>query len=239
MPKIFKFILGLISADIVIIAIVFLLGLTGVIDSGNKKNTSVKVAKNDTYETESSTTNKHSDKIPETKDSAAATTDTAPSSSTEQLTTDNDETTTKEISADNQFIVLKTTSKVYLREMPSTNGKIIKELSSNTYGDVISSSGGWTKVNYNGTTGYVYSEYLATGDSASDLIKQLNFSKITINSSCNMRHTPDTNAEVFGNAIAGTTYQYDASKSDENWYAIILPDSSIAYISTGYASVTN
>lgn len=217
MRKSLKFILCLISADIIIISIAFLCGLTGVFSTNEKsekpKKTVLAQDKNSENTEVSSETISESD-----------------------METNSDTETTTIVE---RFIVLNSTSKVYMRDDPSTNGKIICELPANTYGEILDTEGSWTKISFDNKTGYVFSEYIITGASAEDMIEQLNSSKVIINKSCNVRRVPDTNSPVIGNAAAGTIYQYIVSQSDEQWYAIIMPDGSTAYISTGYASITN
>lgn len=261
MSKYYKIIMIIISADIIAVAVMFLLGITGTINPSdrllsNKADNIETTAINKPDSTSDSDTVSYSDTTAgladesenTTTDSIGSNNDTTTTETTENTVTDesNNSTDKTEQHEENdtsgesqQFIVLSTTSKVYLREMPSTNSTIIKELYPESYGNVISVDGRWTKVEFEGTTGYVFSDYLATGDTAKDLIKNISYSKVIINSSCNMRRSPDTNDEVFGNAMAGTTYRYDKSKSNDNWYAIYLEDGSMAYISTGYASVAN
>lgn len=229
MSKYYKTMLMIVSADIIVVAIMFLLSLTGTVKYDKLESTTALSQQITTITNETISSDN-----PETTVDVDIE-NTVPADTTLETINNNKET----ISSTEQFIVLSTTSKVYLRKMPSTNSEIIKELSPDSYGNVISKDGKWTKVEYEGTTGYVYSEYLATGTTASDLINQLSVSKVVINKSCNMRHSPDTNDTVFGNAPAGQTYKYNKSESDENWYAIYLEDGSMAYISTSYASITN
>ncbi len=58
-----------------------------------------------------------------------------------------------------------TASSVNFRQGPGTNHSVIRSLSRGTQVGVISESNGWSKINYNGTIGYVSSQYLGTVDS--------------------------------------------------------------------------
>ena len=58
-----------------------------------------------------------------------------------------------------------TASSVNFRQGPGTNYSVIRSLSRGTQVGVISESNGWSKINYNGTIGYVSSQYLGTVDS--------------------------------------------------------------------------
>lgn len=238
MRKSFKFILCMISADIIIIAIVFLLNLTGSFSKPVSKDSgksSVAEAQTDTSADSRNnvTPAEPSTEIRTADNETESLTDTTYETTTEAST---EETTTL---PSDSFVVLNTTSKVYLRSEASTGGKIICEIPANSHGTIISTEGSWSKVKYDGHTGYVFTEYILTGTSANDYVSDLNSDKVKIDRSCNMRNVPDTSSPVIGNAIAGTEYKYIKEKSDDQWFAIILEDGSTAYISTGYATITN
>lgn len=219
-----KFILWLISADIIIIAILFLSGLTGIFSNDkNKQVNTVQSTKAESTEITSLET-------------------TGKENSSDDEVTDDDEQSTAETTSQNtteHFYILNNTSKVYMRDEASTTGKVISELPADAHGDVISTEENWTKVSYNGETGYIFSEYIITGASAEEMIKLSKNPKIIINKSCNVRREPDTNSPVIGHAAAGTIYNYIEASSDALWYAIIMPDGSTCYISTEYAGKTN
>lgn len=249
MRKSFKFILCMISADIIIIAIVFLLNLTGSFSKPVSKDSgksSVAEAQTDTgADSRNNVTPAEPSTEIRTADTVENTTGFTADNETESLTDTTYETTTEASTEEtttlpsDSFVVLNTTSKVYLRSEASTGGKIICEIPANSHGTIISTEGSWSKVKYNGHTGYVFTEYILTGTSANDYVSDLNSDKVKIDRSCNMRNVPDTSSPVIGNAIAGTEYKYIKEKSDDQWFAIILEDGSTAYISTGYATITN
>ena len=58
-----------------------------------------------------------------------------------------------------------TGSSVNFRKGPGTNYSVITALSKGTKVGVISESNGWAKISYNGTIGYISSQYLGTVDS--------------------------------------------------------------------------
>lgn len=249
MRKSFKFILCMISADIIIIAIVFLLNLTGSFSKPVSKDSgksSVAEAQTDTgADSRNNVTPAEPSTEIRTADTVENTTGFTADNETESLTDTTYETTTEASTEEtttlpsDSFVVLNTTSKVYLRSEASTGGKIICEIPANSHGTIISTEGSWSKVKYDGHTGYVFTEYILTGTSANDYVSDLNSDKVKIDRTCNMRNVPDTSSPVIGNAIAGTEYKYIKEKSDDQWFAIILEDGSTAYISTGYATITN
>ncbi|MDD6857468.1 SH3 domain-containing protein [Lachnospiraceae bacterium HCP1S3_C3] len=253
MRKSFKFILCMISADIIIIAIVFLLNLTGSFSKPVSKDSGKPSVAESQTDTGADSPNNVTPAEPSTEirtaDTVENTTEFTTDNETEYQTDITDESaseTTTEASTEetttlpsDSFVVLNTTSKVYLRSEASTGGKIICEIPANSHGTIISTEGSWSKVKYDGHTGYVFTEYILTGTSANDYVSDLNSDKVKIDRSCNMRNVPDTSSPVIGNAIAGTEYKYIKEKSDDQWFAIILEDGSTAYISTGYATITN
>lgn len=218
MRKSLKFILCLISADIIIISISLLCGLTGIFSTNEDSGRPDKTLSQHDETTADIVSEKNTSEL-------------------ESVSETESETTAEP--AKERFYVLNSTSKVYMRDEPSSTAKALCELPANSYGDILDTEGSWTKISYDNKTGYVFSEYIITGASAEDMINQLSSSKITINRSCYIRSTPDTASPVIGNAPAGTVYRYIPSQSDEQWYAIIMPDGSAAYISTGYAGITN
>lgn len=239
----------MISADIIIIAIVFLLNLTGSFSKPISKDSgksSVAEAQTDTgADSRNNVTPAEPSTEIRTADTVENTTGFTADNETESLTDTTYETTTEASTEEtttlpsDSFVVLNTTSKVYLRSEASTGGKIICEIPANSHGTIISTEGSWSKVKYDGHTGYVFTEYILTGTSANDYVSDLNSDKVKIDRTCNMRNVPDTSSPVIGNAIAGTEYKYIKEKSDDQWFAIILEDGSTAYISTGYATITN
>lgn len=231
----FKFILCMISADIIVIAIIFLITLTGTFSSATPNNSEVLKNLETNQTTILSESASDSDIIPDIDNESENITYNDISSDE----TKTDETTTEEPTTlpENSFVVMNTTSKVYLRSEASTGGKIICEIPSNSYGSIISKEGSWTKVNYDGKTGYVFSEYILTGSSANDYANELNSAKIKIISACNIRNVPELSSPVTGNTITGTEYQYIKELSNDDWFAIILEDGSTAYISTDYATI--
>mgnify|MGYP001582329639 CR=1 FL=1 len=55
-----------------------------------------------------------------------------------------------------------TTTNVNFRKGPGTNYAIISTISANTVVDILSTSGDWAKVKYNGQEGYIHTDYLKT-----------------------------------------------------------------------------
>jgi len=67
--------------------------------------------------------------------------------------------------------ILRTITDVNMRSGPSTNYRILKQLPPNAVVDVMEKrSDGWSKVNHNGTQGFIKSEFLGAGARVIELI---------------------------------------------------------------------
>lgn len=261
----FKFILCLISADIIIITMALLLSLTGVLNVNSSQhksdNESDFVSDAETNDiTEMISDNDTDDNAEQfsdnvTDDNTEQLSDNITDDNTEQLSGNNINDNTEKVSDSeaedtstvseetttefdkNTFVVINNTSTVYLRKDASVSGEIICELPSGATGTIISKKDEWSKVSFEDKTGYVFNEYIVDGSAASDFITATNTASVIINSSCYMRDNPDTESPVTGTAPAGKKYQYIPESSDSLWFAIITEDGSIKYISTGYADI--
>lgn len=81
---------------------------------------------------------------------------------------DTSSTTTKYVNA----------TSLNVRSGPSTSYSVIGKLSKGTKIDVISTSNGWSKIKYDGQTGYVSSKYLSSTDSSSSSSTSSSVSKV-------------------------------------------------------------
>ena len=69
---------------------------------------------------------------------------------------------------ENDTVYVWTTTGVNLRSEPNTDCQIVSVLDAETQLEVLSDEGEWLKVSYNGTEGYVSSEFV-TGDEPEDI----------------------------------------------------------------------
>ncbi len=126
------------------------------------------------------------------------------------------------------------------RSGPSTNYSVIGELSEGTTFTVLSESNGWYKINYNGTTGYVYGYYVSVGNSSSSSTGTSSSSKTGTVSNLNegvdlnFRLGPSTDYSVLGELSEGTSVTI-LSESN-GWYKINY-DGTVGYVYSDYITV--
>ena len=97
-----------------------------------------------------------------------------------------------------------TGNSVNVRTGPSTSYTSIMKLNKGDKVEYISSSGNWSKITYNGKTGYIYSTYVKSisNDSTSTDVRQIT------GSSVNFRKGPGTNYSVIRSFSKGTQVLY-------------------------------
>lgn len=159
-------------------------------------------------------------------DSLLTTTD--PTASTPAPTTNNNFTVT-EASGD-----VTATSAVNVRSGPGTGYSILGVLQQGTTVTRTGTTGGWTRVNYNGQTGYVSTNYLtnASGTAGQNVTAESGTLTVT-GSGVNIRKGPSTSYEVIGNVSKGTTLTV-TGKSGQ-WYQVSY-NNQTGYIIETYVS---
>ncbi|MGL5641936.1 MAG: SH3 domain-containing protein [Paraclostridium sp.] len=131
-----------------------------------------------------------------------------------------------------------TGNKVNFRKGPGTSYSVINSLSRGTKVEFISESNGWSKINYNGTIGYMSSSYLGnidsnggdnnggnTEDNAVKSDKQVTGSRV------NFRKGPGTSYSVITSLGKGTKVGFI---SESNGWAKINYNGNIGYMSSSY-----
>ena len=131
-----------------------------------------------------------------------------------------------------------TGNSVNFRKGPGTNYSVIKSFSKGTQVNFISQENNWIKVNYNGTVGYVFSQYVSnkttTDNPSTDNNTSITLKYVTGNS-VNFRKGPGTNYSVIGSFSKGTQVEFISNEG--NW-AKIKHNGTIGYISNNYLSST-
>lgn len=125
-----------------------------------------------------------------------------------------------------------TTTAVNFRTGPSTGYSIISTLPAGAKVVVSSESGnGWSKVVYNGTTGYISSDYLSFSNELSG-----SFGTGTINASyVRMRSGPGTNSSILGTYSSGTAMEVTGVNG--NWYQVSY-NGTTGYVRSDYMSLS-
>ncbi|WP_371025305.1 SH3 domain-containing protein [Paraclostridium ghonii] len=124
-----------------------------------------------------------------------------------------------------------TASSVNFRQGPGTNYSVITSLSKGTKVGVISESNGWAKISYNGTIGYVSSQYLGDASSGGGEDNTVKENKVVTASSVNFRQGPGTNYSVITSLSKGTKV---GVISESNGWAKISYNGTIGYVSSQY-----
>lgn len=124
-----------------------------------------------------------------------------------------------------------TTTAVNFRTGAGTNYSIISTLPGGTPVVVESKGNGWYKVVYNGTTGYVSSDYLKFSESLDG-----SFGTGTINASyVRMRNGAGTNSSILGTYNSGTSMQVTGVNG--SWYKVSY-NGTAGYVSSDYMTLS-
>ncbi len=119
-----------------------------------------------------------------------------------------------------------------VRKGPSTSYSIITSLSNGTKVNVISSSGGWSKITTGSTTGYVSNQYLS--NSAPSSSSETSTTKYVVASvGLNVRKGPSTSYAVVTTLTNGTKVTV---KSTSNGWSKITSGGITGYVSSSYLS---
>ena len=135
----------------------------------------------------------------------------------------NTSTTTKIVTATN----------LNVRSGAGTKYSIIGSLKKGTSVSVISESNGWSKINYNGKTGYVSSKYLAynTSSNNNSSNETVKYKKIVTATSLNFRNGPSTTSSKIGSIKEGSEV---GVISESNGWSKISYNGKIGYVSSKY-----
>ena len=119
------------------------------------------------------------------------------------------------------------TNGLNMRSGPGTSYRVFTTINKGTKLDVISESNGWSKINYNGRVGYVYSIYL---DSIQPVYT--NLTSITVNTNgLNVRSGPSTSYGVVASLNKGSKVSVI---SENNGWSKILYKNKERYVSSRY-----
>lgn len=144
----------------------------------------------------------------------------------------------------NNFVKVVNCSSLNLRSGAGTNYSVKRTLSRGTQVTVLSTSGNWSKVSVNGTTGYVYSTYLSSVSNAADDQVQNNTSDQDTNvqyyrytsTNLNFREKASTSSSIIC-TLSKNTKVGVISTSDDGWSRIKY-NGSYGYVSSAYLSKT-
>lgn len=125
-----------------------------------------------------------------------------------------------------------TTSALNLRASAGTNAQILQVMPRGAKVVVESTSNGWSKVVYNGTTGYACADYLQAANAVSS-----SFGTGTITGSdVRMRSGAGTDSKILGTYPKGT--KMEVTGVNGNWYAVSY-NGQKGYVSADYMSLSS
>ena len=122
--------------------------------------------------------------------------------------------------------VIATTLNV--RSGAGTSYSVLGSLSKGTKVEVISTTNGWSKISYNGSTGYVSSQYLSDNTTSTNTT-----TKYVAATTLNVRSGAGTSYSVLGSLSKGTKVEVI---STTNGWSKINYNGSIGYVSSQYLS---
>lgn len=144
----------------------------------------------------------------------------------------------------NNLVKIVNCSSLNLRSGAGTNYSVKRTLSRGTQVTVLSTSGKWSKVSVNGTTGYVYSTYLSSISTAADDQVENNTTDQETNvqyyrytsANLNFRENSSTNSSVICTLSKNT--KVGVISNLNNGWSRIKYNGSYGYVSTSYLSET-
>ena len=126
-----------------------------------------------------------------------------------------------------------TATSLNVRSGAGTSYSILGSLSKGTKVEVISTTNGWSKINYNGSIGYVSSQYLSSSSTSTDTSTTTKYVTAT---SLNVRSGAGTSYSILGSLSKGTKVEVI---STTNGWSKINYNGSTGYVSSQYLSSSN
>lgn len=138
------------------------------------------------------------------------------------------------ISSNEKYV--NTPSGLNVRKGPSTSYSVITTLANGTKVDVLTTSGGWSKITNGSITGYVSNQYLSSSPSAGNTSNNNSNETSTTkyvesNISLNVRKGPGTGYSIVTTLSGGTKVTV---KSTENGWSKIVVGNTTGYVSSEY-----
>ena len=123
-----------------------------------------------------------------------------------------------------------------VREIPSTDGKMVGKMPKDSACEVLESADGWAYVKSGEVEGYVSLDYLLTGPDAKLKANELVRTVVLVNTDgLNVREEPNTESAVLTQVPQGEELEY--VETLEGWIKVAI-DSDEAYVSEEYVTVT-
>jgi len=103
---------------------------------------------------------------------------------------------------------LYTTGTVNMRSGASTNDSAIRQLPPNTSVEILETQGDWSKVNYNGTSGFIRSDLLSVSGATDQVITLRTLTGVR------MRSGPSTDYRILDNLVTNTSVDVLQNRAD-------------------------
>lgn len=121
-----------------------------------------------------------------------------------------------------------------IRESPGTDADVIGKLADDAACEILDSDGEWYRISSGGIEGYIYSEYVLTGDEARESAKELVKLRAIINAEkLNVRKEPDKSSELVNQVLKDERYEIKGEEGE--WVQILNGYASKEYIEIKYA----
>ena len=135
-------------------------------------------------------------------------------------------------------MIISTASVLNVREKASTEGKIIGKLPKYGGGTIqeYNKDKSWVKIKSGSVTGWVSTEYVLTGDKASELAKKVGTQQaIVLAQTLYAREEPNTDCKIVTLLDEGESYE--VLKKQDNWAKIAIDDDE-AWICADYVTIS-
>lgn len=141
---------------------------------------------------------------------------------------------------------VSSTNYLNVRKKASTDADICGKMTQNAACEVLKKDGDWYKIKSGSVTGYVYAEYIITGEKAQEIaIEQAEkMAVVTTESNLNVRKKPSTDSSII--TKISTEERYEVQSVKDGWVKISLDgltdedgdeEESVGYISADYCDV--
>lgn len=141
---------------------------------------------------------------------------------------------------------VKSSNYLNVRKKPSTDAEICGKMTQYTACDIVKKDGDWYKIKSGSVTGYVYAEYIITGEKAQEIALEQaeKMAVVTTDSNLNVRKKPSTDSSII--TKISTEERYEVQSVKNGWVKISLDGltdeegdelDSVGYISADYCEV--
>ena len=129
--------------------------------------------------------------------------------------------------------VVNVTSTLRIREEASTNSSVLGTIRNGSTFDIISKSGGWYQIKYNGITGYVHGDYVKEVTASSSVLTKGKVYNVSTN--LRVRSGASTNSSILGYITNNT--EVSIVRTEGSWYKIQY-NGGYGYVSKDYVTVS-